>query len=900
MPSKKISELTEHLSPASADLLAIVNGGVTKKISLGNLNNISPTDLKISTASKGGVFNGGFELGAGDVTQTSNGWIEDEKYGWYAYQGVGTTSSEFDSAVAYRGGKSLKLSCTNASGYVRAELTPVNVTLSGLAKYAIRLKPSTEYRFSAMVKTNNCANNAVYARFIQFDNAAVAGTDSNTLATKTFNGTNDWSSLVYEFTSDADAEFLDIFLHNYVAGNVSDAWFDDIKLEEVVPDTSFTGKVAEKIRGNLEAVTSTDNIDQSLDPTGAYANTYALTNAVNEGATHIQTFTPTKKYTTRIGVWVVAKGTGNWTLVVHDASNNVLASQTIANASLVDGAFNYFDVPNIWASGALHFHLYSSVADGTCKANTSNDLETASYIQRYAKKSEIFTLIANGIKTELKSDKDGVLSGSLFDLDNAKYRWVGINFSALANLLSFSGNVYSASHGVATTGNVMINGWGTANSDVTLTSGSSNADQYIINKVNCLVPIKRLRFVVQCRGDASGYADFQISIDGVNWTTLQNFSTAGIDAKVSIEVNGKDLPNGSSVFYTRFYKPAAQAVELRIYYFTIEADLDTSAIPQGLVYPLSTNQFAETKKLTSVATRIYYRLNKFANENGVIIPALEFTDASGVYIDKISLPLDNSQETNPAVAIVKASTTNGQAVGTGSDEGANYILNDGEYMTLSTAVDELSVVYLVGKGTTAFTNITKNTFYLSSNGDSNDSTQDPSHQGNFIIGVRQQGLVGRVGDIGEEIEGMKKNNYPAFGGIYEDDGSSAITITVGSTYYGWVSAVQGSLMNMGVDLANATADQLQIKVPGYYKIGFYMSAACLKAELVHASVFKNGVKLKNACGQVSVPANGSSVMVSGSGLVYLNFGDYVDLRVTTITGGETITVNHANLNLVKI
>ena len=37
MPDKKISELTAHTAPLPADLLAIVNGGVTKKIALANL-----------------------------------------------------------------------------------------------------------------------------------------------------------------------------------------------------------------------------------------------------------------------------------------------------------------------------------------------------------------------------------------------------------------------------------------------------------------------------------------------------------------------------------------------------------------------------------------------------------------------------------------------------------------------------------------------------------------------------------------------------------------------------------------------------------------------------------------------------------------------------------------------
>ena len=106
-------------------------------------------------------------------------------------------------------------------------------------------------------------------------------------------------------------------------------------LEEVKEDTTSvsTPSIPDVI---VQGVTTTDNIDQSLDSGVVAASTYAVPVAIDEGATNRQTYTPTKKYTTQIGVRVVAKGTGNRTLTVHDASNVVLAQSTIANASLTD------------------------------------------------------------------------------------------------------------------------------------------------------------------------------------------------------------------------------------------------------------------------------------------------------------------------------------------------------------------------------------------------------------------------------------------------------------------------------------------------------------------------------------------------------------------------------------
>lgn len=92
-----------------------------------------------------------------------------------------------------------------------------------------------------------------------------------------------------------------------------------------------------------------------------------------------------------IGINIVAKGTGNWTFVVHDGLNNQLGTSTIVNASLVNGQFNQFtfstpiqiNVPTSNTAGGTssnvqtyHFHLTSTVADGTVSSSATNDLST--------------------------------------------------------------------------------------------------------------------------------------------------------------------------------------------------------------------------------------------------------------------------------------------------------------------------------------------------------------------------------------------------------------------------------------------------------------------------------------------------------------------------------------------
>jgi len=80
-------------------------------------------------------------------------------------------------------------------------------------------------------------------------------------------------------------------------------------------------------------------------------------------------------------------GTGNWTLTVHDSLNNTIASKTISVASMATG-YQEFEFSSTWSpltnfTNEYHFHLTSTVADGTVTSTDSNDLETVSYRTYY-------------------------------------------------------------------------------------------------------------------------------------------------------------------------------------------------------------------------------------------------------------------------------------------------------------------------------------------------------------------------------------------------------------------------------------------------------------------------------------------------------------------------------------
>lgn len=113
-------------------------------------------------------------------------------------------------------------------------------------------------------------------------------------------------------------------------------------------------------------------------------NTYTLLISVNEGTPNKRNFTSDIEPLYKLGVKINAKGTGDWTLTLHDDANNSLGTVTVTNGDLTNGSINYFvfSTPiriqrgNNGVGSALtyHFHLTSTVADGSVATTTANSL----------------------------------------------------------------------------------------------------------------------------------------------------------------------------------------------------------------------------------------------------------------------------------------------------------------------------------------------------------------------------------------------------------------------------------------------------------------------------------------------------------------------------------------------
>lgn len=116
------------------------------------------------------------------------------------------------------------------------------------------------------------------------------------------------------------------------------------------------------------------------------SSTTVLATSIVEQQSNLRYFQSDIEPLNKISVFIVSKGSGDWTLTLHDGDNNVLGSATVANASLNNNTFNDFVFANasngqvrIYVSPnarTYHIHVTSTVANGTISSSASNNMST--------------------------------------------------------------------------------------------------------------------------------------------------------------------------------------------------------------------------------------------------------------------------------------------------------------------------------------------------------------------------------------------------------------------------------------------------------------------------------------------------------------------------------------------
>lgn len=564
-----------------------------------NIANVltTPTSTDTSVASQGGLLIN-IDGATGDTAVTANGWIENEKFGAWLQVSANAASAEFDTAII-PGEKVLKLSATDVTGNALVHLgyngnLTATALIESLYKYAFPVKASTKYVLRYPIKTLTVGTNGAYSYISIFQ---TNGTRNQLLPSTKFSGTNDWTWVTHEFTTGATDAFMTIALRNEIAGQVSDTYFrlKQMTLEEIVEPVSNSLTSPSWSIIWFQGQGSMDNIDQALDTTAAFANTYTPPVAISEVATELQTFVPTKVKLSRIGIYIASKGTGNWTLTVHDSGNVVQGAQTIVNASLTNNAWNYFMVPqNLIIWGTYHFHVTSTVADGTMKVNTASDLETCSFIENYYKPSTSFTARQNNVLLDIRSDADGFVEWGTYNIEKWFFRLIdSVNDGSVVNTSYFDKHI-----GTTFSGNVVQFAW---------------ANRYYIQKINTAFPVigdlyYNIAFITN--------NTISYSFDNKVYYTLGTLVSGGTTYRIPM--------NGNSIVYIKNNANAAGSMTA----YGVYAEIDTSKVKSLYNYPTNKDIIQTyTKQVNTNVTTATYRVNKFG------FPAIEYSNGEYQFLD---------------------------------------------------------------------------------------------------------------------------------------------------------------------------------------------------------------------------------------------------------------------------
>lgn len=141
-------------------------------------------------------------------------------------------------------------------------------------------------------------------------------------------------------------------------------------------------------RNNSQGITT--GITKSSQVTTNTTLTTNVPTVLAENTTDLCFFNPDIEPFYSINPYIVAKGTGNWTLTLHDSLNNVLATVTVANANLTNNSYNAFvfssqiralvNATQTGQSTSYHFHLTSSVNDGTVGSINAGDMTSVDFL----------------------------------------------------------------------------------------------------------------------------------------------------------------------------------------------------------------------------------------------------------------------------------------------------------------------------------------------------------------------------------------------------------------------------------------------------------------------------------------------------------------------------------------
>lgn len=136
-----------------------------------------------------------------------------------------------------------------------------------------------------------------------------------------------------------------------------------------------------------------------------------------------------------------------------------------------------------------------------------------------------------------------------------------------------------------------------------------------------------------------------------------------------------------------------------------------------------------------------------------------------------------------------------------------------------------------------------------------------------------------------------------YGSMYQDDTATVITVSATNTDY-IVTGMSGGSENQ---MTFQAAKEIKALVAGKYKIDWQVSfrAAAANQE-IEGAVGINGTRQANTSAHHKIGTATDDVTMSGTGIITLAVNDLVQIVVRNETATQNITVDHANLSLVRV
>lgn len=292
--------------------------------------------------------------------------------GWTTANATATA----DTTEHYVGAQSLKLVSSNGSAITA--YTDVTAPIDTTKQYTIQLRIKGTATKTITV-TGGATSGSAVALTGSWQQVTLtytpSGSNYNRVSFSIQTGTTCYIDAVMLEQASSASTYFDG--NDAASGSTTYRWDGDVNLSA---STKMTTNTSPSFLANLVGQLK----DYEVVNTGS--NTYTLPTSISESATNKLTFTPDIEPYIKVGVYVVSKGTGDLICTLHDSANNVVATATLPNASMTNGAINYVTFSSQVRLSAqpnpyqYHFHFTTTTGTTTLRAATASDLSTADIV----------------------------------------------------------------------------------------------------------------------------------------------------------------------------------------------------------------------------------------------------------------------------------------------------------------------------------------------------------------------------------------------------------------------------------------------------------------------------------------------------------------------------------------